>query len=59
MITGAVSPMVHDGYGIFYAVPNNSILVWITTYQSSSFSNGPLMQQNLFDAFKKTEKLFD
>ena len=23
MITGAVSPMVYDGYGIFYAVPNN------------------------------------
>ena len=35
-----------------------SIALWINTYESSKFSNGALMRQNLFDAFEKTERLF-
>lgn len=57
-ITGGCSPMVKDGYGIFYGIPNDSIALWINTYESSKFSNGALMLENLFDAFEKTERLF-
>ena len=35
-----------------------SIALWINTYESSKFSNGALMLENLFDAFEKTERLF-
>lgn len=56
-ITGGCPPMVRDGYGVFYGIPNNNILVWITTYNSSQFSKPSILKANLFELLSKTEKL--
>ena len=49
--------MVRDGYGVFYGIPNNSILIWITTYNSSLFSEASTLKANLFELLSKTEKI--
>ena len=58
-VTGACPPMVYDGYGVFYGIPNDKICVWITTFKGSTFTEPAKLQENLFDIFQKTNSIFE
>ncbi|XP_061441604.1 peroxisomal carnitine O-octanoyltransferase isoform X2 [Rhineura floridana] len=56
-VGGAVVPMVHHGYGFFYRIRDDRIVVACTTWKSCPDTDAENLCQNLFQSFQDMVKL--
>ncbi|KAH0627482.1 hypothetical protein JD844_003231 [Phrynosoma platyrhinos] len=56
-VGGAVVPMVHHGYGFFYRIRDDRIVVACTTWKSCPETDAKILCKNLFQSFQDIIKL--